>query len=69
MSFSFKKNIFFARSSAKKAIAKAKTTVKKNARSTIEEVANDIEPEVTRIKTTLSNAANVLKKDFMKKIS
>ena len=69
MSFSFKKNIFFARSSAKKAIAKAKSTVKKNARTTIDEVASEIQPEVARIRTNLTNAANVLKKDLIKKIS
>lgn len=69
MSFSFKKNIFFARSSAKKAIAKAKSTVKTNARNTIAEVSNDIEPELTKIKTNLSRAADSLKKDLMKKIS
>lgn len=69
MSFSFKKNIFFARSSAKKAIAKAKTTVTKNAKSTIAEVSNDIEPELVKIKNNLSRAADGLKKDFMKKIS
>jgi hypothetical protein len=69
MSFSFKKNIFFARASAKKAIAKAKNTVKNNARSTIEEVSNDIEPELRKIKTNLSRAAGNLKKDLIKKVS
>lgn len=50
MSFSFKKNIFFARANAKKAIAKARSTMERNARSTVHEIATDIEPELTKIK-------------------
>ena len=59
----FKKNLNSAKSTAKKAVAKAKTTALRNAKKTIAEVSKEVRPEISRIKSDLTKAAMMVKKE------
>lgn len=57
MNLSFKKNIFMARMNTKKAADKSKSIIKKNLKATINEISEDISPELAKVKNSLAKAA------------